>query len=73
MHASAPAGVIAALSLALVSTSVAPAKTVAKSNEAKAVAAVRQEIARRFPLLNTTSKFLNVDDAPSDDLLSDAN
>jgi hypothetical protein len=63
MHPSAPAGVIAAVSLALASTSVAIAKTATKSNEAKAVAAVRQEIARRFPLLNTTSKFLNVDNA----------
>lgn len=35
----------------------------ARSNEAKAVAAVRQEIARRFPLLDTTSKLVNADKA----------
>ena len=63
MRASAPAAVVAALSLALGSTSVAIAKTAPKSNEAKAVAAVRQEIARRYPLLNTTSSLLNSDHA----------
>jgi len=62
MRASAPAAVVAALSLALGSTSVAIAKTAPKSNEAKAVTAVKQEIARRFPLLDT-SKLVNVDHA----------
>jgi hypothetical protein len=61
MRASAPAAVVAALSLALGSTSVAIAKTAPKSNEAKAVTAVKQEIARRYPLLNTTSSLLNSD------------
>ena len=59
MRASAPAAVVAALSLALGSTSVAIGKTAPKSNEAKAVAAVRQEIARRYPLLNTTNSLPN--------------
>lgn len=63
MRASAPAAVIAALSLALASTSVAIAKKAPKSNKAKAVIAVRQEIARRYPLLNTTSKLLNTSHA----------
>jgi uncharacterized SAM-dependent methyltransferase len=63
MRAPAPAVVIAVLSLALASTSVAIAKKAPKSNKAKAIAAVRQEIARRYVSLDTTSKLLNVSHA----------